>query len=81
GEEFVVVAPGTDHVHAVRLAERLRQALPDELEAALGFRVTASFGVTDLRADDSAASVLRRVDGFMYRAKAEGRDKVSAASA
>ncbi|WP_448629867.1 diguanylate cyclase [Cellulomonas soli] len=81
GEEFVVVAPGTDHAQAVRLAERLRHALPGELEVALGFRVTASFGVTDLRADDSAVSALRRVDGYMYRAKADGRDKVSTQSA
>ncbi|GAA3814059.1 GGDEF domain-containing protein [Cellulomonas soli] len=81
GEEFVIVAPGTHHEGALALAERLRQNLPEELEATLGVRVTASFGVTDLRPDDTPASVLRRVDGFMYRAKADGRDQVRAGGA
>jgi len=76
----VLVAPATDHHQAVQLAERLRQALPEELTVALGVRVTASFGVTDLRPDDSATSVLRRVDELMYQAKAEGRDRVQSGS-
>jgi len=80
GEEFVLVAPATDHHQAVQLAEWLRQALPEELSVALGVRVTASFGVTELRPDDSATSVLRRVDELMYRAKAEGRDRVQSGS-
>ncbi|WP_407342018.1 diguanylate cyclase [Pengzhenrongella phosphoraccumulans] len=80
GEEFVLVTPATDHHQAVQLAERLRQTLPEELTVALGVRVTASFGVTDLRPDDSATSVLRRVDELMYQAKAEGRDRVQSGS-
>jgi len=77
GEEFVLVAPATEQHQAVLLAERLRQALPEELMVAVGVRVTASFGVTELQPDESATSVLRRVDELMYRAKAEGRDRVS----
>ncbi len=44
-----------------------------------GVRVTASFGVTELRPDEPATSVLRRVDELMYRAKADGRDRVQSA--
>ncbi|QTE30374.1 GGDEF domain-containing protein [Pengzhenrongella sicca] len=76
GEEFVLVAPATDHGQAVQLAERLRQALPQELAVAVGVRVTASFGVTELRPGEPALSVLRRVDELMYGAKAQGRDRV-----
>ena len=79
GEEFVLVAPDTTHAEAVQLAERLRAALPLELEARLGVRLTVSFGVTDLAADEPAKSVLCRVDELMYLAKAEGRDRVRAA--
>jgi diguanylate cyclase (GGDEF)-like protein len=76
GEEFVVVAPDTDHRQAVQLAERLREALPVELSVTVGSAVTASFGVTELRQGEDAATVLRRVDALMYRAKAGGRDRV-----
>ena len=76
GEEFVLVAPATEHHRAVQLAERLRQALPEELMVAVGVRVTASFGVTELQPDESAIAVLRRVDELMYRAKTDGRDRV-----
>ncbi len=76
GEEFVLVAPGTDHAQAVQLAERLRANLPAELSAAVGVRITASFGVTAMEAEESATSVLRRVDELMYRAKQAGRDRV-----
>jgi diguanylate cyclase (GGDEF)-like protein len=76
GEEFAIVAPGTDRHAAVQLAERLRQAVPEELSVELGVRVTASFGVTQLQSDESATSVLRRVDELMYKAKADGRDGV-----
>lgn len=76
GEEFVIVAPGIGRPDAVGLAERLRRALPGEVQAELGFRVTASFGVTVLRSGDDAIDVLRRADSRMYAAKRAGRDRV-----
>ena len=76
GEEFAIVVPGADRHAAVRLAERLRQTVPAQLSEAVGVRVTASFGVTELAPDEPATSVLRRVDELMYRAKADGRDGV-----
>ena len=81
GEEFVLVTPSTDHGQAVQLAERLRRSIPQELTKAVGVRITASFGVTPMRAQESALSVLRRVDALMYRAKADGRDRVESAEA
>ncbi|MCG2799882.1 MAG: GGDEF domain-containing protein [Cellulomonas sp.] len=81
GEEFAIVTPATDRQAAVQLAERLRLAVPRELVEAVGMRVTASFGVTELQPDEAATSVLRRVDELMYRAKAEGRDRVQSAEA
>ncbi|EYR64299.1 diguanylate cyclase [Actinotalea ferrariae CF5-4] len=79
GEEFVVVAPGTDRDQAVQLAERLREALPQAVLRSVGLRVTASFGVSVLRPRESPESVLGRVDELMYQAKDDGRDRVSSA--
>jgi diguanylate cyclase (GGDEF)-like protein len=79
GEEFVVVAPGTDRTKAEQLAERLRRRLPDALEAAVGERLTASFGVSVLEPGEAPAAALGRVDVLMYRAKAAGRDRVHVA--
>ncbi|MCG2797986.1 MAG: GGDEF domain-containing protein [Cellulomonas sp.] len=76
GEEFVVVVPGTDQTGAVGLAHRLRESLPAAIEAAVGERVTASYGVVALVPGESPAEALRQVDGLMYRAKAAGRDRV-----
>lgn len=78
GEEFVLVAPATEQHQALRLAERLRELLAEELMVAVGVRVTASFGVTALQAEETAASVLGRVDALMYLAKAGGRNRVHA---
>jgi diguanylate cyclase (GGDEF)-like protein len=76
GEEFVVVAPGLAPEDAREMAERLRVALPAAVERDAGVRVTASFGVTALRADEEPARALERVDALMYRAKHDGRDRV-----
>jgi diguanylate cyclase (GGDEF)-like protein len=79
GEEFVIVAPETDRGHAVQLAERIREALQSS-DVAVDhhtLRVTASFGVAMLRADDKEPEqVLGRADIALYAAKANGRNRV-----
>lgn len=81
GEEFVVVAPETDRAHALRLAERMREGLRSS-EVAVdnqALRVTASFGVAMLNADDKEPErVLNRADEALYAAKTKGRDRVVA---
>ena len=75
GEEFIVLAPGVRAEQAVVLAEALWQILREEPIEGAG-AITASFGVTDWRAGESAASMLTRVDAAVYQAKQEGRDRV-----
>lgn len=78
GEEFLCILPNTGLDEAQMCAERLRahlkaaqfgQALPD-------LRVTASFGVSTSQGGDVADDIVKRCDLALYRAKAEGRDRV-----
>ncbi|GBD48177.1 PleD family two-component system response regulator [Methylopila sp. Yamaguchi] len=86
GEEFVVVMPETDAKVAQLVAERIRRRMAgDPFRIARGARtidVTASIGVAsfDVAVDD-AASLLKRADVALYRAKSEGRNRVVADAA
>lgn len=79
GEEFVVLMPEAGLPGAAALAERLLQRLRATPCEAAGapLCVTASAGVAVARGDDEdPQAVLRRADEALYRAKAEGRDRV-----
>ena len=80
GEEFVVFMPETDLAAATAVAERLRRRIASEpfpiRERAQGIDVTISIGIAALGADDDAASVIKRADQALYRAKHNGRNRV-----
>lgn len=79
GEEFVIMAPEAGQDSALQLAERLRIALRStDIEVDhTTLRVTASFGVAMLSADDQYPEQLfRRADDALYKAKTAGRDRV-----
>jgi diguanylate cyclase (GGDEF)-like protein len=79
GEEFAIVAPETDREQARQMAERIRKAISASEFASeeASLRVTASFGVAMLEADDTGPeSVMRRADVALYAAKAAGRNRV-----
>ena len=80
GEEFVVFMPETDLAAATAVAERLRRRIASEpfpiRERAQGINVTISIGIAALGADDDAASVIKRADQALYRAKHNGRNRV-----
>lgn len=76
GEEFLLLAPQTDHQAACSLAERCRRAIASSRMREAGVTVTASLGVASLAPDDDARTLLRRADLAMYTAKSDGRDRV-----
>jgi len=82
GEEFVVVMPDTDVSFAYMVAERLRQQVADvpfAISTDPGeLNLTISIGVTVSEPGDTAASLLRRADQALYRAKNSGRNRVVA---
>ena len=83
GEEFVVLLPHTTLEEAVAVAERLRRRVAAQEMGPEGdpFRMTASFGVAAVEPGDSGGidAALRTADSALYRAKAEGRNRVVAA--
>jgi len=76
GEEFILILPGTPLKEATILAERLRGGLEKLEISAVRSGVTASFGVTQFRPDDTFETLLKRVDDALYATKAAGRNRV-----
>jgi len=84
GDEFAVVVPDEHAEGAAQLAERFRQeltALRPGDEDGEDIRLGASFGVAEAAGLDSAEALVRQADAAMYRAKAQGRNRVEVAPA
>lgn len=86
GEEIVVVMPDTTEDVATFVAERIRSRVESSGFAidrgARQIAVTTSIGVAHMMAQDvSPDDILKRADAALYRAKAEGRNRVIRAAA
>lgn len=79
GEEFCALLMSANQAQALATAERIRASLAAEPVAIQGQRhpVTVSIGVALLRSGEIAAA-LQKADQALYRAKAEGRNRVAA---
>ncbi len=83
GEEFVLVLPGLAAEAAVEVCERLRErvaAFPWQRDCGTSVPVTASLGLATAPAYELEL-LLERADQALYRAKAEGRNRVLLAPA
>jgi diguanylate cyclase (GGDEF)-like protein len=83
-DEFLVVLPETGADGARVIAERLRLAVSSlaVLHAGITLQTTASLGITtfvpaDEREPPEAEALLRRADEALFKAKAEGRNRVA----
>jgi two-component system, cell cycle response regulator len=86
GEEFVIVLPETAEPGAVAFAERIRERIEAQSFAVIaaegppgaGLRLTVSIGVATFPSPrvDSAEDLFAQADAALYRAKAEGRNRV-----
>jgi diguanylate cyclase (GGDEF)-like protein len=85
GEEFAIILPATLKRGALTAAEKIRgkvekTAVPGE-ERQPGKRLTVSIGVATVPSDASSSEELvARADAALYRAKAEGKNRVAAFS-
>ena len=78
GEEFAIVMFGITIAEARQVAERLRreiEAHPVRYEEQ-DIYLTVSVGVGELESGESINELIRQCDAAMYRAKAEGRNRV-----
>jgi diguanylate cyclase (GGDEF)-like protein len=80
GEEFAILMPGSNAPNALVVAERIRarveMAARDDGPLPPHMRVTISLGLAVMSADPSAQELVARADRALYRAKAEGKNRV-----
>ncbi len=75
GEEFVVILADTDLPRARETAERFRKQIETTRFSSLTEGITASFGIAQATAEDTADSLIQRADNYLYQAKKEGRNR------
>ena len=86
GEEFVILARSTGKTAAIHLAERVREAI-SELDIPVGncsIKVTLSIGVAalpDVAPEGGFNELIALADARLYRAKAQGKNRVCAEDA
>jgi diguanylate cyclase (GGDEF)-like protein len=81
GEEFLVLLPGIDRATGVERLDALRRRIAGHPWAPVtdGIAVTASIGVASAPVDErERGALLALADENLYRAKADGRDRVVA---
>ena len=85
GEEFAILLPFTRADEAVMVAERLRKAVEKKVidisktnsdSAENEIHVTISLGIYEFKQSDTEEDLLQNADKALYRAKAEGRNRV-----
>lgn len=73
GEEFCCVLPNVDIEAATRIADRLRDVVPDDQ--------TVSIGIAQVTNSESYQGAIARADAALYKAKSEGRNRIAASTA
>ena len=79
GEEFLVLLPNCDLINTQQTAERIRKAIEEQVYAGSGDGqrgITVSMGVASLRPGEDKEALIHRADTALYRAKADGRNRV-----
>lgn len=83
GEEFGLILDGATLDDAVRICERVRQAIAGDITRAPSgaeVTVTVSAGVAEITPTSSRLQLMRAADEALYRAKAGGRDQLALAA-
>ncbi|KQW87205.1 diguanylate cyclase [Massilia sp. Root418] len=81
GAEFAIQLPRTSQQDAAMVAERIRAAIasqPVRADKAM-ISLSASMGVTTIRADDSTVTLFKRADGALQQAMLGGANRVAEA--
>lgn len=78
GEEFIILLPETPLDDATKALTRLQRELTRNffLHDNEKILITFSAGITQMRADDTQTTVIKRADEAMYEAKKSGKNRV-----
>ena len=74
GEEFVVLLVNTNIIDA-RIAVKNIQNAIRTIEHKIAGKITASFGVTEVKENDMKDLIFKRADNALYKAKENGRNR------
>jgi diguanylate cyclase len=80
GEEFAIILPNTKMDDALQLMEKVRKQFGESSLVIRGTgqkigKVTASFGVSQMVAEEDPQALLSKADAALYEAKKTGRNK------
>lgn len=76
GEEFLLVAPQTDRLQAMALAERIRAGIEAcDVPGLAGRRLSVSIGVAGLLDEEGIDALVKHADQALYIAKSSGRNR------
>ena len=78
GEEFIVAFVGTSVDEAVRISNKIREAVQKnkKIKTLISGSLTISCGVTQSTDDDTVDTIIAKADKAMYDAKGSGKNKV-----
>lgn len=74
-QQFTILLPETSMIHAVMLAEKLRQKIEAHSFAKVD-KITASFGISIMNDKDQIQTLVERVDHALFKAKESGVNKI-----
>lgn len=77
GEEFMLILSHIDLSTAYSKVESIRKKIENSLFDGK-YKITASFGMTEILPTDTTTQLLKRVDDALYEAKKSGRNRVAA---
>lgn len=81
GEEFFLILPDASIEAAAKIAENIRAAMEADRPLPDGGAVTVSVGAAEFPKDGDAIAFYKRLDDALYRAKADGKNRVCVAGA
>ncbi|MEA2018001.1 MAG: GGDEF domain-containing protein, partial [Campylobacterota bacterium] len=75
GEEFVILFKNTSIKNAKIVSEYIKDRI-EENEHKIAGKITASFGLTQYKENDTIETIFKRCDDALYVAKENGRNRV-----